>query len=117
RLGRYREAVDTLQSNLRDQEDWCLAFDLYILAMSHHRLGEAAIARVYHDWADRRAQVPNELTPQQLQELSGFRAEATELLGGKEDERKLKDTKTRGGQKPGDGGRKQKAPGAVPPPN
>jgi tetratricopeptide (TPR) repeat protein len=117
RLGRYREAVDTLRPNLRGQEDGCLAFDLYILAMSHHRLGEAATARVYYDWADRRAQIPKELPPQQLQELSAFRAEAAELLGVKEDEGKLKDTKAPGGEKPGDGGQKPKAAGAVPPPS
>jgi WD40 repeat protein len=117
RLGRYREAVDTLQPNLRGQEDWCLAFDLYILAMSHHRLGDAATARVYYDWANRRAQVPKEPTPQQLHELSAFRTETAELLGVKEDEGKLKDTKTPGGEKHGNGGQKPKAAGAVPPPS
>jgi hypothetical protein len=117
RLGRYREAVDTLQPNLRGQEDWCLAFDLYVLAMSHHRLGEAATARIYYDWADRRAQAAKELTPRQLQELSAFRSEAAELMGVKEDEGKLKDPKSPAGEKPGDGREKQTAADVVPPPS
>jgi tetratricopeptide (TPR) repeat protein len=117
RLGRYREAVDTLRPNLRGQEDWCLAFDLYILAMSHNRLGEAATARLCYDLAARWVQIHKELSPQQLQELSAFRAESAELMGVKEDEGKLKDTKTPGGEKPGDGGPKQKAAGAAPPPS
>ena len=45
RAGRYREAVETLRPNLDKQEEWALAFDLYFLAMSHHRLGETARAR------------------------------------------------------------------------
>ena len=85
--------------------------------MSHHRLGEAAAARVYYDWADRRAQVPKELTPQQLQELSAFRSEAAELMGVKEDEGKLKDPKSPAGEKPGDGREKQTAADVVPPPS
>ena len=42
RAGRYREAVETLQPNLKDQVDWALPYDLYFLAMSHHQLGESA---------------------------------------------------------------------------
>ena len=45
RAGRYREAVEVLRPNLERQEDTGLAFDLYFLAMSHHRLGETARAR------------------------------------------------------------------------
>ena len=40
RAGRYRQAVETLQPNLKDQVDWALTYDLYFLAMSHHQLGE-----------------------------------------------------------------------------
>ena len=53
RAGRYREAVETLQPNLKDQVDWALAFDLYFLAMSHHQLGEIARARQFYDLAVR----------------------------------------------------------------
>ena len=45
RAGRYREAVETLEPNLKDQADWTLTYDLYFLAMSHHQLGESALAR------------------------------------------------------------------------
>ena len=47
RAGRYREAAEVLRPNLGTQEDKDLALDLYFLAMSHHRLGEAARARDY----------------------------------------------------------------------
>ena len=40
RVGRYREAADTLRGNLPGQKEKYLAADLYFLAMSHHRLGE-----------------------------------------------------------------------------
>ena len=45
RAGRYREAVEVLRLNLERQEDEYLAYDLYFLAMSQHRLGETAQAR------------------------------------------------------------------------
>ena len=61
RAGRYREAVEVLRPNLEKQEDRGLAYDLYFLAMSHHRLGEAARARDYYDWAVRWAQVQRDL--------------------------------------------------------
>ena len=53
RAGRYREAVEVLRPNLESQADKGLAFDLYFLAMSYHRLGETARARDYYDWAVR----------------------------------------------------------------
>jgi tetratricopeptide (TPR) repeat protein len=53
RNGRYREAVETLLPNLAKQDDKNLAFDLYFLAMSHHRLGELEQARSYLAWANR----------------------------------------------------------------
>ena len=63
-----------------EQEDWALAFDLYFLAMSHHRLGETARARDYYDWAVRWARSNEASTPDNLEELTAFRAEAEELL-------------------------------------
>ena len=53
RAGRYREAVEVLRPNLETQEDSTLAYDLYFLAMSHHRMGETARARDYYDCAVR----------------------------------------------------------------
>jgi serine/threonine protein kinase/WD40 repeat protein len=81
RAGRYREAVDILRPNLNRQEEWGLAFDLYFLAMSHHRLGETARARDFYDWAIRWPRTDPRLKPGHLKELDMFRAEAAELLG------------------------------------
>ena len=49
--------------------------------MSHHRLGEAARARDYYDWAVRWVQLQPGLGAGHIEELSDFRAEAEELLG------------------------------------
>src|SRR5262245_17583002 len=81
RAGRYREAVDLLRRNLDSQGDWTLAFDLYVLAMSHHSLGETARARDYYDFAVRWAQLQRGLQAPNQQELTAFRAEAEEVLG------------------------------------
>jgi serine/threonine protein kinase/WD40 repeat protein len=81
RAGRFDEAAAVLRPNIRTQEDTSLACDLYFLAMSHHRLGEAARARDYYDWAVRWTQVQRDLDTRALEELSAFRAEAEELLG------------------------------------
>src|SRR5205823_2392953 len=76
RAGRYREAVEVLRPNVEKQEDWALAYDLYLLAMSHHRLGWTARARVYDDWAVRRVSMQRDLRPENLEGLTAFRAEA-----------------------------------------
>jgi serine/threonine protein kinase/WD40 repeat protein len=79
RTGRYRHAIETLQANLPKQEDGLLAIDLYFLAMSHHKLGEAATAQLYYDWATRWP-VPPRATEEERAELADFRAEAAALL-------------------------------------
>jgi tetratricopeptide (TPR) repeat protein len=84
RAGRYREAADTFRSNLARQEDSALAFDLYFLAMSYHKLGETARARDCYDWAVRWSRTQQGLTADQREELTEFRAEARELLKIKE---------------------------------
>ena len=81
RAARYREAADALRPNLENQENWALAFDLYFLAMSHHRLGEATRARDYYDWAVRWPRTHPKLSPGHHEELDRFRAEAADLLG------------------------------------
>jgi hypothetical protein len=53
RAGRYREAAAILGGNLPGQNEKYLASDLYFLAMSHHRLGEVALAQAYYNWANR----------------------------------------------------------------
>jgi serine/threonine protein kinase/WD40 repeat protein len=79
RVGRYRQAVELLGHNVSDQGDSLLAFDLYILAMSYHRLGEAVRARDYYDWAVRWTKMQT-LGATHTEELAAFRAEAEELL-------------------------------------
>jgi WD40 repeat protein len=83
RAGRYREAVGALRPNVEKQADRALAFDLYFLAMSHHRLGEAARARDYYDWAVRWVSTQRDLKPEYREELTEFRAEAEKLLGSR----------------------------------
>jgi eukaryotic-like serine/threonine-protein kinase len=80
RAGEYREAVKILRTNLDKQEDGALAFDLYFLAMSHHRLGETARARDYYDWAVHWKRTQPGLSAGHLEELTVFQAEAEELL-------------------------------------
>jgi serine/threonine protein kinase/WD40 repeat protein len=80
RAGRYREAVELLRANLDKRADQSLAFDLYFLAMSHHRLGEAARARVYFDWAVRWTRTQPNLDATHVEELTAIHAEAEELL-------------------------------------
>ncbi len=87
RVGRYREAVDTLRPNLDQQDTKYLAFDLYFLAMSHHRLGESEQARDYLAWAVRWTKAQRDLPAAFVEELSEFRAEAEELLGTKNEPR------------------------------
>jgi tetratricopeptide (TPR) repeat protein len=81
RADRYRDAVEILRPNIDKQEDWALAYDLYFLAMSHHRLGESERARHYYDWAIRWVLAQRDLRPECREELVAFRAEAEELFG------------------------------------
>jgi serine/threonine protein kinase/WD40 repeat protein len=81
RSGRYRETVATLRAKLDKQADQTLAFDLYFLAMSHQRLGEAARARDYFDWAVRWTGAQPSLAGAYVEQLAAIRAEAEELLG------------------------------------
>ncbi len=84
RAGRFREAVSTLEPNLKDQVDWALPFDLYVLAMSHHQLGESASARQFHDLAARWSDAHREALRPYVVDLAAIQAEAAELLGVKD---------------------------------
>jgi tetratricopeptide (TPR) repeat protein len=81
RAGRYREAVALLRDNVEQQADRILAYDLYFLAMCHHRLDEPERARDYYTWAVRWVAAQTDLRPDSLEELTVIRAEAEELLG------------------------------------
>ncbi len=85
RAGRYREAVAVLRPNLEKQEDSCLGYDLFLLAMCHHELGEPARARDYYDWALRWTRTHRGRNPDEVEELSDFRAEVEKKLGVKKD--------------------------------
>ena len=83
RAGRYRDAVDSLTTNLAQQDDSSLTYDLYFLAMSYYQLGEPVHARDYLIWANRwtdSRMSEDDITPAQLAELALFRAEAEALI-------------------------------------
>jgi Tfp pilus assembly protein PilF len=81
RAGRWRESADVLRPNLRSQRDKDLALDLYVLAMSYHRLGEAERARDVFDLAVRLSQAPRGTPAEDLEEQAELRAEAERVLG------------------------------------
>jgi tetratricopeptide (TPR) repeat protein len=79
RNGLYRDAVRTLEASLvasRGQSD---GFDLFFLAMSHRRLGDAA--KACFDQAARWCDSRQGLAAAQARELRAFRAEAEQALG------------------------------------
>jgi tetratricopeptide (TPR) repeat protein len=80
RVGRYAEAVEHLSASLEHSADQLAAYDLYFLAMCHHRLGEPTQARDCFDRAVR-WQRQAKLSSEQVEELNAFRAEAAALLG------------------------------------
>jgi hypothetical protein len=82
RVERYHEATLQLERSLRDNKDETAAFDLYFLAMCHHRLGHAARARECYDQAVRWTESRQGKLPSSwAEELKSFRAEAADLLG------------------------------------
>jgi WD40 repeat protein len=81
RLGRYTEAVTSLSTSLEHDADQSGGFDLYVLAMCHHRLGDAARAKDCFDRAVRwHGQA--KLRPEEVEDLNAFRAEAAAVLRG-----------------------------------
>jgi tetratricopeptide (TPR) repeat protein len=84
RLGRWREAVETLQQSGRRNEkqpDVGPCADWYFLAMSFRQLGQTARADEFYARALRRQRAhQEELEPRFAEELETFRAEATALL-------------------------------------
>ncbi len=82
RAERYADAVAALTQSLAGTEERLSAFDLYFLAMCHHRLGDAARARERFEQArTRHEQHAGRLLPDEVEELRCFRVEAAALLG------------------------------------
>jgi WD40 repeat protein/tetratricopeptide (TPR) repeat protein len=81
RLGRYKEAVAALETSLRRQEKRMAAFDLYFLALCHHRLGDEGKAKEEYERAvQAQEQNAQALNADQRAELQAFRQEAEALL-------------------------------------
>jgi serine/threonine protein kinase/WD40 repeat protein len=86
RLGRYEEAIATLERSLREGNNQAAAFDLYFLAMAHARLRDASKARDCYDLAVKWIQEhQDQLTPEWKEELTNFRAEADAVLAKSSD--------------------------------
>ena len=82
RAGRYDEAIDILERSLAAGRGQTDAFDLFFLAMAHHRLGHRADARTHFDRALRWLGDHKTLDQRWAEALTGFRAEAEAVLAG-----------------------------------
>jgi tetratricopeptide (TPR) repeat protein len=84
RGGRFTDAIASLERSLASGQGQFDAFDLFFLAMAHHRLGHGALARGFLDRAVRWVNEHPNLDEQHARELNAFRAEAEALLDGRE---------------------------------
>jgi eukaryotic-like serine/threonine-protein kinase len=81
RAGRFAEAVPVLGRNLQVSRGRLAAFDLFFLAMAHHRLAHRDEARACFDRAVRWT-AAQDLVQSLYQELARLRAEAEAVLAG-----------------------------------
>ena len=82
RAGKFSEAIEALDKSLAAGNGQYDGFDLFFLAMAHHRLGHREEARRSFDRALRWLQAQKNLAGQHAQELASFRAEAEKVLAG-----------------------------------
>jgi serine/threonine protein kinase/WD40 repeat protein/tetratricopeptide (TPR) repeat protein len=81
RLGRYKDAVVALETSLKRQQKQLAAFDLYFLALCHHRLGDEGKAKEEYERAvHAQEQNAQAHSADHRAELQAFRREAEALL-------------------------------------
>jgi uncharacterized protein HemY len=80
RAGRFVEAIETLKKSLEAGKGWFDGFDLFFLAMAHHRLGHGAQARACFGRAVHWLGEQKTLSARHTRDLAAFRAEAESLL-------------------------------------
>jgi tetratricopeptide (TPR) repeat protein len=81
RNDRFAEAVPILEKSLEASKGKSDAFDLFFLALCHHRLGDAARAKDCYDRAGKWFQEHRGKLPATwVEELTQFQAEADEVL-------------------------------------
>ncbi len=84
RSGRFAEALSDLEKSLAKGYGRSDAWDLFFLAMAHHRLGHREIARQCLDRAIEWVSHQSSLKGENIKELTGFRAEAEAVLAGEQ---------------------------------
>jgi uncharacterized protein HemY len=80
RAGRYAEAIETLKRSLTAGQGHSDAWDLFFLAMAHHRLGHREQARACFERGMSWMHDQKTLSDQHARELAAFRAEAEAVL-------------------------------------